>query len=306
MPGEILVEGAVKIGSLFSGIGGLDLGIEQATGGRVVWLCENDPYARAVLAKHWPGVPCYDDVRLLNEQTPAVDLVCGGFPCQDISYAGKGAGIRGARSGLWGEFARIVRLLRPRYVFVENVPALATRGLDVVLGDLAACGYDAEWDLLGACCVGAPHRRERLFILARHADRESEPAGAEHAEVAELPSVVADAECDGREQSPEVPQGGESEPASRGQDVADPDGKRQKTGQPRRDSRIPLRGEEEHGEPSPRSGDRTTGSWWCPEPDVGRVAHGIPRRVDRLRCLGNAVVPAQAAKAWELLVGRLV
>lgn len=154
----------MKIGSLFSGIGGLDLGIERATGGDVVWQCEANPYCRSILARHWPGVPCFPDVVGLDP--PPCELLIGGFPCQDISSAGKREGISGHKSGLWTEYARIIRLLRPRLVFVENVRALTVRGLDVVLGDLASCGYDAEWTVLGACCVGAPHRRERLFLLA--------------------------------------------------------------------------------------------------------------------------------------------
>lgn len=153
-------------GSLFSGIGGLDLGVERATGARCLWQCEPDPYCAAVLAQHWPGVPNLGRVELVND-AEKVDLICGGFPCQDISQAGKRAGITGARSELWGEFARIVREFRPRYVFVENVADLVVRGLDVVLGDLAACGYDAEWSSLRAADVGAPHKsRRRIFILA--------------------------------------------------------------------------------------------------------------------------------------------
>lgn len=154
----------MRIGSLFSGIGGLDLGVERATGGHVVWHCEKEQYCRDILALHWPHVPCFEDV--VGLEPPPVDMLIGGFPCQDISQAGKREGIHGRKSGLWAEYARIIRLLRPGLVFVENVRALTVRGLDVVLGDLATCGYDAQWDVLGARCVGAPHRRERLFLLA--------------------------------------------------------------------------------------------------------------------------------------------
>lgn len=152
-------------GSLFSGIGGLDLALE-AFGHTPVWQAESDPYARAVLAKHWPEVRRYNDVREIDHEAPPADIICGGFPCQDISSAGSRAGIDGARSGLWAEYARIVRELRPRAVFVENVSDLAVRGLDRVLGDLAAIGFDAEWTCVRASDVGAPHRRERIFILA--------------------------------------------------------------------------------------------------------------------------------------------
>jgi len=153
------------IGSLFSGIGGLELGLERAGLGPTVWQVEADPFCRRVLAKHWPGAGRYDDVRTARDLAP-VDIVCGGFPCQDLSIAGSGAGLDGARSGLWFEYLRIVRALRPRFVVVENVPALLTRGLGVVLGGLAASGYDAQWDCIPAQAVGAPHRRDRVFVIA--------------------------------------------------------------------------------------------------------------------------------------------
>jgi len=154
----------MTVGSLFSGIGGFDLGFERA-GFEVRWQVEIDPYARAVLERHWPNVSRYFDVRRVRH-LERVDVVCGGFPCQDVSFAGPGEGLAGARSGLWSEFRRIIRSLRPRYVVVENVAALAVRGLDTVLGDLAALGFDAEWSSISACAVGAPHLRQRLFIVA--------------------------------------------------------------------------------------------------------------------------------------------
>ncbi len=208
---------------LFSGIGGFALGLERA-GHETVAFCEIDPFCRKVLAKHWPAVPCYDDIRTLTAgrlaadgiigmadasgigcgcgtharregpthqsewcvrcelSGPRIDGICGGFPCQDISTAGKGAGIDGARSGLWSEYARLIGELRPRYVFVENVAALLGRGLGRVLGDLAALGYDAEWHCIPASAVGAPHRRDRVWIVAyaaneRHRDQRNGAAG---------------------------------------------------------------------------------------------------------------------------------
>ena len=147
----------LTVGSLFSGIGGFDLGFERA-GMRTLWFCEQDVFCQRVLAKHWPGVPCYPDVKQLTGGAVAsVDVLCGGFPCQDISLAGQGAGLAGARSDLWSEFARLISELRPRYVVVENVPALRRRGLHQVLQDLHACGYDAEWDCIPASALGAPH-----------------------------------------------------------------------------------------------------------------------------------------------------
>lgn len=160
-----------KVLSLFAGIGGFDLGLERTGGFETVAFCEIDPFCQRVLKKHWPEVPCYDDVRTLTAERLAadgiaVDVICGGFPCQDISTAGKGAGLAGERSGLWSEIARLVGELRPQFVIVENVSALLGRGLGTVLGDLAALGYDAEWHCIPASAVGAPHRRDRIWIIA--------------------------------------------------------------------------------------------------------------------------------------------
>ena len=156
----------MKFGSLFAGIGGLDLGLERA-GMECRWQVEIDDYCNKILSKHWPNVPKYRDVREVGkENLEAVDLICGGFPCQDISIAGKGIGIEGERSGLWKEFARIIGELRPRYALIENVPMLSRRGLNVVLADLAEKGYDAEWCDIRASDLGAYHKRERLFIVA--------------------------------------------------------------------------------------------------------------------------------------------
>lgn len=153
-------------GSLFSGIGGMDLGLERA-GFKLKWQVEIDPYCRRVLERHWPDVRRWDDVRTWPQpDTERVDLLCGGFPCQDISAAGNKAGIEGERSGLWREYARIIRELRPPLVLVENVAALLDRGIDRVLCDLAEMGYDAEWAVLPACAFDAPHSRERLFCIA--------------------------------------------------------------------------------------------------------------------------------------------
>lgn len=152
------------MGSLFSGIGGLDLGLERA-GMEVVWQVEIDPFRRKVLAQHWPDVGRFDDVRECRE-FESVDLICGGFPCEDISRAGRRAGIYGPRSGLWAEMLRVVRQVRPRFVLVENTTSLAVRGLGRVLEGLAESGYDAEWDCLPAAAFGAPHIRDRLYLLA--------------------------------------------------------------------------------------------------------------------------------------------
>lgn len=157
----------LKVGSLFSGAGLCDLGLQWA-GFRHQWFCEIDPFCRAVLAKHWPGIPIYEDVKKLKgDELPPVDVLCGGFPCQDVSSGGLRAGIKeGTRSGLWLEYARLIGEIRPKYVIIENVRGLLSLGIDIVLGDLAEIGYDAEWEIVPAAALGAPHHRERVFIVA--------------------------------------------------------------------------------------------------------------------------------------------
>lgn len=156
----------MTFGSLFAGIGGMDLGLERA-GMTCKWQVEIDPFCRQVLTKHWPEVPKYGDIRdVTADQLGYVDCIAGGFPCQDLSRAGKRAGMDGARSGLWKEFYRLICLLRPRVALVENVPGLLDWGLGRVLGDLAESGYDAEWSVLPAAAFGAPHVRERVFVVA--------------------------------------------------------------------------------------------------------------------------------------------
>lgn len=139
---------------------------------RTVAFCEIEPYCRAVLRKHWPDVTVCEDIRTISCHALRrggvwpIDVICGGFPCQDISLAGQGVGIEGARSGLWKEYARLIGEIRPRYVIVENVAALLGRGLSTVLGDLAALGFDAEWHCIPAAYVGARHIRDRVWIIA--------------------------------------------------------------------------------------------------------------------------------------------
>ena len=160
----------LRVLDLFSGIGGFSLGLERA-GMKTVAFCEIEEFPRRVLKKHWPGVPIYDDVRTLTAARLAadgigVDVICGGFPCVDISNAGQKAGISGERSGLWKEYARIIGELRPQYAIMENVAALLYRGMGTVLGDLAAIGYGCEWHCIPASHIGAPHERDRAWIVA--------------------------------------------------------------------------------------------------------------------------------------------
>lgn len=161
----------LKLLDLFSGIGGFSLGLERSGLCETVAFCEIESFPRKVLAKHWPGVPIYEDVRTLTANTLAgdgieVDAICGGFPCQDLSHAGKRAGLDGQRSGLWSEYRRLIGEIRPKLVIVENVPGLLSLGLGDVLGDLAALGYDAVWHCIPASYVGAWHRRDRVWLVA--------------------------------------------------------------------------------------------------------------------------------------------
>lgn len=157
----------LNCGSLFSGAGLCDLGFAWA-GFNHRWFCEVDGHCRAVLNRHWPGVPVFGDVSTLDGgAVPPVDVLCGGFPCQDVSLGGKREGIKeGTRSGLWRHFARIIGETGPRYVVIENVRGLLSSGMDIVLQDLDAIGYDAEWEVLPAAALGAAHHRERVFVIA--------------------------------------------------------------------------------------------------------------------------------------------
>lgn len=303
----------LRVLDLFSGIGGFSLGLERTGGFETVAFCEIEPFPRKVLAKHWPGVPQYDDVRTLTADVLArdgiaVDVITGGFPCQDLSVAGKQRGMgEGTRSGLWSEIVRLIGELRPRYVIVENVAALLAgpsekRGgwFGRVLGDLAECGYDAEWENIPAAALGAPHRRERVWLLAypnsaRQQQGNQEVAGRPPKQ-SDSTSVhatnVADAAqvfCDGSEYVGEIsgkvralrePRGS-SEP----HDLAN-------ASQIKRQGSIK---EAVYGfarlSQQPERGSQNIGRVWATEPDVGRVAYGVPDRSHRLAALGNAVVP---------------
>ena len=260
----------MRIGSLFSGIGGLELGLEWAGVGETVWQVEQDPYCLAVLAKHWPEAQRFTDVRDVGAHNlPPVDVICGGFPCQDISYAGKGAGLSGSRSGLWYEYARIVREMGPRYVVVENVAALLTRGLDAVLGTLADCGYDAEWSRIAAADVGAPHLRNRIFLLAHaNGERELQPQGS----VTDIRGWLAN--------------GSHSQALAHSERLG-------------REGRIQQHRRETAKLVDSQRRDRFGyhyGPSWELEPDVGHLADGIAPGVveSPIRALGNAVVPQVA------------
>lgn len=161
----------VRVLDLFSGIGGFSLGLERA-GMRTVAFCEIDQFCRSILEKHWPDVPCAGDITKRQFERGEADIICGGFPCQDISYAGRRAGLAGERSRLFWQMVRAIRLVRPRYALVENVAALLGGGMGDVLGSMAADRYDAEWDCVSASDTGAPHGRPRVWIAFADADRE--------------------------------------------------------------------------------------------------------------------------------------
>ena len=279
----------MRFGSLFSGIGGLDLGLERA-GMECRWQVEIDDYANRVLAKHWPDVRRHDDIRTWPQSdTERVDVICGGFPCQDISYAGRGAGLDGERSGLFFETIRMVRQCQPRYVLLENVAALLTRGLDRVLGTLAEIGYDAEWHCIPAAAVGAPHIRDRVFIIATNTDAQCDECSEAATETNQ--SIA------GHRQTGETPGRGRISADARricGSLANSHGGGSGATQQhPSNDADSGRHGTQEETILAGRGASELPG-WWSAEPDVGRVADGIPSRVDRLKGLGNAVVPQVA------------
>jgi DNA (cytosine-5)-methyltransferase 1 len=170
---------------LFSGIGGFSLGLERTGGFKTVGFCEIEPACRRVLAKHWPDVPCAPDIRTRIFQEGEADVITGGFPCQDISNAGSRAELAGARSGLWREMLRAIRVVRPLYAIVENVAALRRRGLGTVLGDLAEIGADAEWHCIPGASVGSPDIRDRLWLIAKPQHPYTDRLGPHQAEVYE-------------------------------------------------------------------------------------------------------------------------
>jgi len=262
--------------ALFAGAGGGILG-SRLLGWRTVCAVEIEPYCREVLLRrqeegHLEPFPIWDDIRTFDGRPwrGLVDVISGGFPCQDISAAGKGAGLSGAKSGLWSEMARIIGEVRPSSVFVENSPLLRVRGLAVVLKDLALLGYDAQWCRVSAENCGAPHKRDRIWI-------------------------VADAQCLQLRDK----QRGRCREERQGATVAADDGETRDVADADR-ARLEknVYGGYEAKQPLPGS---IALQPWPTEPDVGRVAHGVAHRVDRLKALGNGQVPRVAATAWKCL-----
>lgn len=254
----------MRVLDLFSGIGGFSLGLERA-GMKTIAFCEIDPFCRRVLAKHWPYVPIIPDI--ITAEFPNADVITGGFPCQDISFAGAGAGLSGSRSGLYRELVRAIRVVRPLYAIMENVAALLSRGMGAVLGDLASIGYDAEWHCIPASAVGAEHERDRVWIVANpDGERELQQEGCEQTQRRRLGDCASEDDAD-------IGSAGLS--------------RRQQTRTYSRDV-APigswLRSSLNSQNGFPRD-------YWNHQPVLGRGIHGVSDRVERVRALGNAVVP---------------
>ena len=279
---------------LFSGIGGLTLALSSWV--EPIAYCENDKYAQAVLFTRMregvlPRAPIWDDVRTLNaSDIPIVDIIYGGFPCQDISCAGNGKGLGGERSGLFFEIARIAKETGAPFVFLENVPAIRTRGLRDVIRTLTDLRYDCRWTRLSAASVGAPHLRERWFLLAAN----SECFELRHEQGRSCRTNwkrETELRDNGKEKSLERRSLGNSQRANAN------------SGSVRFSDREQNSGGESLSAELERSSKIFDGSYWSIEPNVGRVANGVPVRMDRVRGLGNAVVPLQARVAFERLLG---
>ena len=322
----------MNILDLFSGIGGFSLGLERA-GMKTVAFCEVDKKCQAVLKKNWPGVPIFDDVSNLKGEDieETVDVICGGFPCQDISLAGKGAGLEGKRSGLWSEFKRLIEEIKPRYAIIENVSALRSRGLDQVLREISEIGYDAEWHCITASSIGAPHRRDRIWIVAYPRDntRRDSITGSlgrdGEGELEERVRTSETTETSGSSETSETLSNSKSKLVVNSNNDGSHESKDSESNQTRDDGDKTGQNKSFKSQGSSNLGENFQGSreevipdsnseglqgqreitsriseelkdigysrWWKVEPNVGRVAHGVSGRVDRLKQLGNAVVP---------------
>tara|TARA_R100000426_G_scaffold72550_1_gene50513 strand:- start:394 stop:1317 length:924 start_codon:yes stop_codon:yes gene_type:complete len=289
----------MKVLDLFSGIGGFALGLEAA-GLETAAFCEIDPYAQKVLKKNWPGVPIYDDVtritadRLVSDGI-GVDVITGGFPCQDISTAGRQAGIDGERSGMWSECSRLLGDIRPRYAIFENVTNLLTGDggdwFKRVLWDISSVGYDAEWHCIPASAIGAHHHRDRIWIVA-YPNSDSQSGVALNAGEIHPPSLFTYPSSGGvrQKQEPRAECKGATlfELNGEAQPLADSSCEGLQGGQ---EARNNGKDRQEPGNQLITGLGGVQGGVWETEPNVGRVANGVPARTHRLRCLGNAVVP---------------
>ncbi len=258
----------IKVLDLFSGIGGFSLGLERAGPFRTVAFCEQDKFCQAVLRKHWPDTPIYDDVKTIDtDRLGRIDLVCGGFPCQPFSVAGKQRGAEDDRD-LWPEMLRIIETVQSRWAIGENVRGFVNdrMGLQRSLSDLESIGYSAVPFIIPACSVDAPHRRDRVWIVA-HRTSMGRQAGAAQAGWQKGDGALR---------------------PSCAKDVADAD--RQRLQRQRTNGSQEGR-QEPPKRPAGLCNGTASAERWATEPSVGRVAHGIRNRAHRLKALGNAVVP---------------
>jgi DNA (cytosine-5)-methyltransferase 1 len=302
-----------KVLDLFSGIGGFSLGLQNTGGFETVAFCEIEPYCHKVLKKHWQDVPIYNDIKELNYDTLQADgieptVITGGFPCQDISVAGRQEGIIGERSSLWSEYARLIRDVRPAWAIIENVSALRSKGLVLVLQNLSEIGYNAEWHCIPCSSIGGLHRRDRIWIIAYPMENSRCTLGQRSFIEGENEDEVGEGNANQYQRSSSTSrtngqlqtkqdvtnsmcEGLERSGFSTYNDRQNKEGHKGTYGSASKPSG--LRGEPKHivrREQIERFAQHAQAKWTV-EPDVGRVAYGIPRRVDRLKGLGNAVVP---------------
>ena len=303
----------MRVLDLFSGIGGFSLGLEWA-GMETVAFCEQDEYCKKVLAKHWPGITIHNDIKELdgNAYRGSVELVCGGFPCQPFSVAGERRGEEDDRA-LWKEMYRVIREVQPAWVFGENVTGIISMELDNVLLDLEDEGYATQAFVLPACALDARHRRDRVFILAHKKGRgavadtvsESGGRGGVYKNSGHKGGGTGEARREGLQPQNRDTQSYHPEQSS--EDVAYPNNTGvQGSSQQGSDGEVGAQPNDQHTERLGRGGVRVSNprreAEWEPEPNVGRVAHGIPNRVDRLKGLGNAVLPQIIQELGEIIL----
>jgi DNA (cytosine-5)-methyltransferase 1 len=301
--------------ALFAGSGGGILG-GHLLGWRTVAAVEIEDYPRRVLLQRQadgllPRFPVWDDICTFDGKPwrGRVDVISGGFPCQDISAAGKGDGLDGERSGLWTHMARVVSEVRPPFVFVENSPMLTTRGGTRVIADLTQMGYDTKWTVMGAADVGAPHQRDRMWIVGKaphaHFQRLQRPTHKQELESkgsyqlqTQQPRNQGKVDITNPQQQGLEGQSDSGEQkvswTGSGSPLANPTHSRDVW----REWELGFTQQKYNSGRSPTDGGR---EWWATEPSVGRVANGVAHRVDRLKAIGNGQVPLCAATAWQLL-----
>jgi DNA (cytosine-5)-methyltransferase 1 len=273
--------GKIRVLDLFSGIGGFSLGLERTGGFETAAFCEVEPFCQSVLQKHWPDVPIYNDIKTIREEFKdgPVDLICGGYPCQPFSVAGSQRGEKDDRH-LWPEMFECIREYRPRWIIGENVAGHIKLGLDTVLSDLESEGYTTRAFSIPACAINAPHKRERVWIVGN-----AEHNGSSTTKKSRGADTSGDHNQEGKEKASQP----ERASRSRGnEDVANGDTEGLQGGQETRDAESQGQGGDKL---LARCSKRKPWENWTTEPNVGRMAHGIPDRVDRIKSLGNSLVP---------------